>query len=299
MRKTLKAPPLNTSNTVILRANWFQFAAAERVLNARVSSRMLLWCQEGRGRVRINGAWYAMQPDDFLFLPWRHEVLYLADSSEPFWVGGIHIIPDHATDRKLVFSISHDARDSWAKCKWRRDVAWPGLEGVRSGVGRSSDPLRMLATYIVERFNDGALSESALRKLSQVLVEEIARTVAQRRTSPLGNDVVRRAQELIESHGNRPIPLHELARLSRCSVSTLRRQFQESLGMPPYAWILYTRMQRARRLLATTTLRIKEVATQVGFEDPFQFSRAFKQRIGRSPRQFRADHAFAPKRIPR
>jgi AraC-like DNA-binding protein len=256
---------------------------------------MLLWCEKGRGRVRVNGVWHVMQPDDFLFLPWQHEVLYLADAREPFWVGGIHIIPDHPTDRKLVFSVSHHGKDGWAKCLWRRDLAWPGLEGVRAGVARAQSPLRLLAAYIVERFVEGAMPEASLRKLSQVLVEEIARTVAQKPDSRLGNDVVRRAQEMIESHGSRQIPLHELARLSHCSVSTLRRQFLQTLGMPPYEWMLQARVRNARRLLATTTLRIKEVAVQVGFDDPFQFSRMFKQRTGLSPRQFRENHAFAPK----
>ena len=111
----------DTRTSVVLWANWFQFAAAERALSRRVLSRMLLWCQEGKGRVRVNGTWHAMQPDDFLFLPWQHEVLYVADSHEPFWVGGIHIIPDHATDRKLVFSVSHQMKDGWANCSWRRD----------------------------------------------------------------------------------------------------------------------------------------------------------------------------------
>jgi AraC-like DNA-binding protein len=236
-----------------------------------------------------------MQPDDFLFLPWQHEVLYLADGREPFWVGGIHIIPDHALDRKLAFSISHNIRDSWAKCTWRRDRAWPGLEGVRTGVARSQDPLGLLAAYIVERFDEGAMPEAPLRKLSQVLVEEIARTVAQRVAARVGNDVVRRAQELVESHWDRNIPLSELARVAQCSVSTLRRQFQQTLGIPPYEWILQARIRRARRLLVTTTLRVKEIARLVGFDDPFQFSRTFNHRTGSSPRQFRENHAFAPK----
>jgi AraC-like DNA-binding protein len=256
---------------------------------------MLLWCQEGRGRVRVNGVWYAMQPDDFLFLPWQHDVLYLADAHEPFWVGGIHVIPKHPPNRKLVFSVSHHSKDNWAKCSWRQDLAWTGLEGVRAGVARSQEPLRLLAAYIAERFEEGAMPEASLRQLSEVLVKEIARTVAQKPVFRRGNDAVRRAQELVESHWNRQIPLRELARLTHCSVSTLRRQFQVALGMPPYEWILQARMQRARRLLATTTLRIKEVAAQVGFDDPFQFSRMFKQRTGNSPRQFREDHAFAPK----
>lgn len=123
----------DTRTSVVLWANWFQFAAAERAFNPRVLSRMLLWCQEGKGRVRVNGIWYAMQPDDFLFLPWQHEVLYVADGHEPFWVGGIHIIPDYAMDRKLVFSVSHSIKGGWAKCSWRRDRAWPELNGVCAG----------------------------------------------------------------------------------------------------------------------------------------------------------------------
>ena len=257
MQKTLIRPFLDTRTSVILWANWFQFAAGERAFNPRVMSRMLLWCQKGTGRVRVNGTWHAMQPDDFLFLPWQHEVLYLADDREPFGVGAIHLIPAHATNRKLVFSVSHHARDTWAKCPWRRDRKWPGLEAVRVGVAKEQDPLRLLASYIVERFEEGAMPEAALRMLSQVLVQEIARTLTQKAVARVGNDVVRRTQEFIESHWDQNISLRDLARLTHCSVSTLRRQFQQTLGMPPYEWILQGRIRQARRLLITTTLQIQ------------------------------------------
>lgn len=295
MQKKIRRSLGNTETSVILGANWFQFAAGERILNPRVLSRMLLWCQEGRGRVRVNGTWFPMQPDDFLFLPWQHEVLYLADEQVPFWVAGIHLIPDYPLDRKLVFSVSHRAKDAWANCRWRKDVRWPALEGVCAGVARSLDPIRLLGGYIVERFDGGAMPETSLRKLSQLLVEEIAHTLAQKPVRRQGNDAVRKAQEFVESHLNRQISLGELARIADCSLSTLRRQFQQTLRMPPYEWILQTRLQRARRLLTTTTLRIKEVAERVGFSDPFQFSRLFKERIGTSPRFFRTKHAFSPR----
>lgn len=295
MRKKFKQPFLNTETTVILWANWFQFAPGEKISNPCVLSRMLLWCQEGRGRVRVNGHWHTMEPDDFLFLPWGHEVQYAADAREPFRVAGIHLIPDHTPDRKLVFSVSHHGKDTWARCKWRRDIAWPGLEGTRAGHARPLDPLRLLGAYIIERFEKGALSEKPLRMLSQLLVAEIARTLSEKPIARTGNDVVRRVQEHVGSHWSRQIPLIELARLAQCSVSTLRRQFQEALGIPPYEWILQARIRRAQQLLGATSLRIKEIAAQVGFEDPFQFSRTFKQRIGSSPRQYRQAHAFAPK----
>jgi len=297
MRKKIITPSssLNTETSVILMATRFQFADGERIFNRWVMSRMLLWCQEGRGRVRINGRWHEMQADDFIFMPWYHDVFYHADARDPFRVGGIHIVPDYPLDRKLVLFVPHNIKDAARKWHWQRDVVWPDLDGIRVGVLQPEDPLRLLADYVIERFDAGPVPEPALRKLTQLLVDEIARTLAQKPTVAPGNVLVRRAQELIESHFHRQIPLAELARLSRCSVSTLRRQFQQTLGMPPYEWILQARMRHARRLLSTTTLRIKEVAEYVGFEDPFQFSRTFRQRVGQSPRQFRAEHAFSPR----
>jgi AraC-like DNA-binding protein/quercetin dioxygenase-like cupin family protein len=295
MRKKVKPTSLQTDTSVILMAGRFQFAVGERVLNRWVMSRMLLWCQEGKGRVRINGRWREMQADDFIFLPWHHEVFYHADEREPMRVGGIHIVPDYPLDRKLVLFVPHNIKDAARKWHWQRNVTWPALEGPSEGIARPQEPLRLLADYIIERFDAGPPPEPQLRQLAQLLVEEIARTVAQKPAAKPGNDIVRRAQDLVESHGARQFSLQELARLSNCSVSTLRRQFQQTLGMPPYEWMLQARMRHARRLLSTTTLRVKEVATQVGFEDPFQFSRTFRQRVGKSPRQFRAEHAFAPK----
>jgi hypothetical protein len=78
MQKKFKRPVLDTRTSVILWANWFQFAPGERALNSHVLSRMLLWCHEGKGRARVNGTWYLMNPDEFIFLPWQHEVLYAA-----------------------------------------------------------------------------------------------------------------------------------------------------------------------------------------------------------------------------
>lgn len=256
---------------------------------------MLIWCQEGRGRLRINGRWFDLEPEDFLLLPWQHEVLYHADASDPFSVAAIHLIPHHATDRKPVYAVSHQSGDHCSHITWRRDQLWPGLDGVRRGIARSSDPLRLLGTYIVERFDRGALGEAAMRTLAQLLIHEIAQAVTRREISTSGSQVVRRAQDYVESDLRRRISTHQLARLAGCSVATLRRHFQAALGMPPYDWILHVRLQRARRLLATTTLRVKEIAAQVGFADEFQFSRVFKQRTGRPPRVFRNENAFAPK----
>ena len=47
------------------------------------------------------------------------------------------------------------------------------------------------------------------------------------------------------------------------------------------------RMARARQLLDRTAAPVAEIAREVGYEDPFYFSRRFQRHHGMSPTQFR------------
>ena len=49
-------------------------------------------------------------------------------------------------------------------------------------------------------------------------------------------------------------------------------------------------MREARRLLATTELRIAEVADRLGYDEPTHFTRAFRRSSGISPQRFRLRH---------
>jgi AraC-like DNA-binding protein len=47
------------------------------------------------------------------------------------------------------------------------------------------------------------------------------------------------------------------------------------------------RINRARQLLELTAMSIKEIAAEVGYENPFYFSLRFKKQTGTSPRDYR------------
>ena len=57
--------------------------------------------------------------------------------------------------------------------------------------------------------------------------------------------------------------------------------------MTPLQFIEQQRIDRARQLLEHTGHTIATVAHQVGFDNPFYFSRRFKQATGMSPSDFR------------
>lgn len=74
------------------------------------------------------------------------------------------------------------------------------------------------------------------------------------------------------------------------SPATLRRKFLAATGLPPKAFQLRLRVDRAKEMLALTATGIEAIANQIGFDDPFYFSRIFAQREGISPRAFRERH---------
>ncbi len=80
------------------------------------------------------------------------------------------------------------------------------------------------------------------------------------------------------------------ARLLQISLRQLERECQRELGCTPTEWFQRERMATAARLLADRK-SVKEVAFQLGYTLPANFSRDFKRRFGRTPR------AFAPRAL--
>ena len=69
------------------------------------------------------------------------------------------------------------------------------------------------------------------------------------------------------------------------SSSYLRAIFREEHGTLPADYLLKVRMEKARTLLKQCN-QVKEVAEEVGYSDPFYFSKVFKKYTGLSPKEF-------------
>jgi AraC family transcriptional regulator len=81
--------------------------------------------------------------------------------------------------------------------------------------------------------------------------------------------------------------LGELAGLCNLSVRQLTRGFRESCGISIGEHIIRSRIDCAKRLLATDE-SIKAIAYSMGFATPSSFCTAFRRETGQAPSQFRA-----------
>ena len=95
------------------------------------------------------------------------------------------------------------------------------------------------------------------------------------------------ALELMEHHVGEPFDRAELARRVGLSPRQLDRLFRAHLGVSPMRRYRQIRLERAQDLLRQTARSVTEVAHACGFPGSSQFSRAYRARFGRSPREER------------
>lgn len=84
------------------------------------------------------------------------------------------------------------------------------------------------------------------------------------------------------------LSLAEFAQSVNLSVWRLCHIFKSDVGMPPIKYLRLLRMERAKGLLESSFLSVKEIAFQVGVNDESHFVRDFKSTYGYSPTIYRA-----------
>ncbi|MBV8972862.1 MAG: helix-turn-helix transcriptional regulator [Sphingomonadaceae bacterium] len=98
---------------------------------------------------------------------------------------------------------------------------------------------------------------------------------------------LRRTLEFIESDLDQAITLADMARVAGLSPFHFARMFKLTTGETPYRYVRARRLDRARTLLAKTSLPLAEIALACGFANQSHFTVAFGRLIGLSPGQYR------------
>lgn len=105
--------------------------------------------------------------------------------------------------------------------------------------------------------------------------------------SSLQNQHVAKALERIHKQPAENWTIDTLAQVAGLSRSLFAKQFQESVGESPYLYLTRWRIGIAAQLLSQTDISVGEVAKKTGYNSGYSFVRAFKQVLGKTPKQHR------------
>ena len=100
-------------------------------------------------------------------------------------------------------------------------------------------------------------------------------------------DMINRARLRIREALESSLTIQQVAEDLGVSYSNFRKLFKEYTGLSPATYRQDLRLQRAKELLSTTDLSIKEIAYRLNFESPDYFSAKFKIKTGRRPSELR------------
>lgn len=104
------------------------------------------------------------------------------------------------------------------------------------------------------------------------------------------------AFDFMQSHFRENLSLEKIAGQVGLAPNYFHRRFRKLFGTTPFNFMLAQRLNQARRLLVSTDLNIKEVASAVGYDDPPYFTRVFTRQMQMAPSTYRASHRWDSKK---
>lgn len=152
------------------------------------------------------------------------------------------------------------------------------------------ETLRLVARRI---FTQGLGSAAAISRLSEVFfIEAVRASVEQcpelrRILGAMTDPQVGRALELMHNEPARGWTVESLAAEVGMSRSRFADRFAELMDQGPMAYLSEWRLQKALARLGGGDVSIKELAHDIGYQSPAAFTRAFAQRFGAPPTDFR------------
>ena len=94
----------------------------------------------------------------------------------------------------------------------------------------------------------------------------------------------------IKEHFTEEISVSKLADLQNYNVNYFTDWFKSKIGCTPSHYIRSMRIEKAKELLHCKSMRIIDVAVQVGYGNNASFSKAFKEVTKMSPAEYKKEH---------
>jgi AraC family transcriptional regulator, arabinose operon regulatory protein len=230
---------------------------------------ILKFCVEGEGWLRIAGATRTIRADQMVCLPAGVPHWYGSSENNPWSTYWIHFTGRQAAE--YFQWLGAQPENPVIHLSQRKD-----LQATFEKIW-----LQLRAVHTYDNLVQGSIGLAGYLGMVQCMMhaaEEQQRAVDQK---------IQETIDFVTGNLSADMSLTELAQMVQLSVGRYATAFRRVTGYSPIEYFNRLRIQRACELLRTTVKSVQEIAKNVGFSDPYYFSRAFKRIIRLSPNAFR------------
>lgn len=225
---------------------------------------------EGSGYFSCGSKTYELHKGDLFFLLNGEEVSYYPSYKNPwtyYWVGmsGKQIL-DYL-NRSLLFD--------------QKVITNSDTQAVEAIIRKSCE----LSSSIESNNSNDILLLQYLYKLVYQLQAQFPKSYTT--SVNIINQDMQKAIQYINNNYYKNIQITDVAQYANLTRSYLYKLFKKSFDVSPKSYLTYIRMYHASELLKQTNLPIKQIAENVGYQDPLLFSKNFKQHFEMTATNYR------------
>lgn len=222
-------------------------------------------CVDGKGYFRTDGNQYTVKKGDIFLISPNHQVEYFPDKEHPwtyFWLG---------------FSGSNSL-SAVSKCGFNKTPV----------IKIDIDALMPRFAEIVDIYNsEGSITLECLG-IFFIILSKLMKNESDRRekTISVREAHLREAINYLKFNmDNNKVTVNDLAASLQLSPIYVINMFSETLNITPKQFLIDYRLNTAKGHLSAG-LSVSETSVKVGYTNPEQFSKSFKQKFGISPKMF-------------
>lgn len=230
---------------------------------------ILIYCVKGEGWYQVADQTYSVKPNQVFILPAHVAHRYGTDASNPWTIYWLHFMGSRANHFLQYLQPEADLSPITVSPQPERFHLF-------------DDMLAHVEMYL--NLDNMVYANSGLARLLTTFKNAVYTPpqITQTREDPISRTIAFMRESISQT-----LTLEELARVAGMSASHYSTVFRAKVQSAPINFFTFLKIQEACRLLENTQLRIKEVAYQIGYSDPYYFSRVFTNVMSVSPREFR------------
>jgi len=230
---------------------------------------ILLYCTAGTGTVVVKGKSFHLKPNHFIILPRNVPHMYNSSQDDPWTIYWIHFTGEHAD---LLYA------------RYAETNAEP--------VFIAYDERRIDEFHFYLNLLESSFAPRDLEIVNIKLQGYLSGFVYSKEINPSGleNDKISDSILFMKNNIGQPYTVLELAKQQHLSVTQYSRMFRAKTGSSPNHFFNELKIQKSCQFLYFSDRSIKEICVELGFDDPFYFSRLFKKLMGLPPSKYKNQH---------